>query len=151
MSRLMDEVLPGAPKPFAVMTAYRAWAHWSAVLDGGGYQVKHAAAKRDVLSSESALTVLCEVYARAVFEVALAMHFDGVDSKVDVEVMLQVVDAFGPDYAEEVYARVSAMGPVVPYGHRSRVGGFVDASKGESSGLCASNRSADNEGGVGDE
>ena len=144
MIRLMDQAPPDAPKPFSVMVAYRAWAQWTAVLDGGGYQVKHVVAKRDVLSLESAVRVLCEVYARAVFEVALAMRFDRVDSKVDVEVMLQIVDAFGQEVGEEVYARVRAVGPVVPYAGRTPMGaietaralGCVDASRGESSGAC---------------
>jgi hypothetical protein len=119
-----DGAAEGPQKRFAPMTCYRAWAGWTAVIDGGGYQVKHVAAKRDVLSSESVVRVLCEVYARAIMEVALATYFDRVDSKVDVEVALQILDAFGLEMAEEVYRRVQAVGPVVPYAGR-HPGGIV--------------------------
>lgn len=117
MNRLLD-TLPEERAPFSVMAAYRAWASWVALLDGGGYQVKHVVARRDSITAETAVRVLCEVYARAVFEVALALEFDKADSKVDVEIMLQIIDAFGRSVGEEVYARVGAIGPVVPYAGR---------------------------------
>jgi hypothetical protein len=126
LMHMLDAAAEGPEKRFAPMTAYRAWAGWTALIDGGGYQVKHVAARRDVLSPESAVRVLCEVYARAVMEVALAMYFDRCDSRVDVEVMLQMVDAFGQEVAEEVYRRVAAVGPVVPYAGRAPSGVIVE-------------------------
>lgn len=113
MERVMDCEGAGAANPFGVMSCYRAWSHWCARLDGGGYQVRHVSARVDRLKADKAVEVLCEVYARAVFEVSLAMCFDNCDSRVDHEVLLQIADSFGRPVAERVYERVASVGPVV--------------------------------------
>ena len=113
MGRWLDEGEEPQSQSLSVLTAYRAWSHWCAKLDGGGYQVRHVAARRERLSREQVVNPLCEVYARAVFEVSLALHFDGVDTQVDHHVLLQIAESFGLSTADEVYRLVSGVGPVV--------------------------------------
>lgn len=113
MGRWLDDSEAKEAHPFGVMSCYRAWSHWCAHLDGGGYQVKHVAARRERLSHEQVVMPLCEVYSRAVFEVALALEYDRCDTHVDHEVLLQIVDAFGLAMADEVFVACEKVGPVV--------------------------------------
>lgn len=113
MGRWLEETEEKEGHAFSVMACYRSWSHWCARLDGGGYQVRHVASRKDRLTKEQAIEPLCEVYARAVFEVALALEYDGVDSQVDHHVLLQISESFGLGMADEVYRRVTAIGPVV--------------------------------------
>lgn len=103
---------------FGVMPCYRAWAYWVARLDGGGYQVKHVVARRDMLTGEQIVTALCEVYSRAVFETSLSVHFEGIDSKADEEVITQIAIAFGELVAQDVITWTAKHGPLVQHASR---------------------------------
>lgn len=131
MGRWLDDTEAGKGHAFSVMSCYRAWSHWCAKLDGGGYQVRHVAAKKDRLTREQLLDPLCEIYARAVFECALALHFDRVDSHVDHEVLLQIVEAFGLSTADDVYRAVELVGPVVLRGSEGDAMRRLSAAVGE--------------------
>lgn len=100
--------------PWLPTTAFRAWSGWTALIDGGCYQVRHIAARRERMSLSDAVKCLCEIYARAVFETAFGMFFSDVDSRADVEVLAQITDAFGPEIARRVAADVAEVGPVPP-------------------------------------
>lgn len=93
--------------------AYRAWARWAAELDGAGYQVRHAHALRDKAPVELVAKVLCEVYARATFEVALGWHFDELDSHADEQVAEHIRQLFNADTFAAVRAECERHGCVV--------------------------------------
>lgn len=100
--------------PWLPTTAFRAWSHWTAQIDGGCYQVRHVAERRERMSQADAVKCLCEVYARAVFEVAFGIFFSDVDSRADIEVLTQITHAFGANVARTVAEEVSIVGPVPP-------------------------------------
>lgn len=114
MGRWLDDATEAkGGHAFGVMACYRSWAHWCARLDAGGYQVRHVAHRKDRLQPDQILEALCEVYSRAIFEVALAMEYDKMDSQVDHQVLLQITEAFGLAVADEVHRWVNELGPVV--------------------------------------
>lgn len=131
MGRWLDDTEANTGHVFSVMACYRAWSHWCAKLDGGGYQVRHVAARKDRLTHEQLLDPLCEIYARAVFECALSMNFDRVDSHVDHEVLLQILEAFGLQTADDVYRAVEKVGPVVLRGSEGDAMRRLGAAVGE--------------------
>jgi hypothetical protein len=113
--RALETNLPEASEQAfpSVPEAYRSWAGWVGRLDAGGYQVKHAHAARDKAEPDVILSVLCEVYARATFEVALGWHFDVLDSHADEQVRAHIREMFSAEMAEKVRERVGEMGVVV--------------------------------------
>lgn len=113
MGRWLDDASEAKSHAFSVMSCYRSWAHWCARLDAGGYQVRHVAHKKDLLKPDQIVEALCEVYSRAVFEVALAIEYDKVDSRVDHQVLLHIAESFGLAVADEVHRWVSELGPIV--------------------------------------
>jgi hypothetical protein len=104
-------------KSLTVPNAYLAWAHWVNLQDVGGLQivaVQQAFSGRVTPDDERArLTALCEVYARAIFETALAIHFDEVDSMSDVQVATQISMHFSDELALAVHRACRAHGPTV--------------------------------------
>lgn len=94
-----------------IPAAYRAWALWANELGFGCLQV--STVKQYESAGPQRLAQLCEVYSRAVFETAIGLHFDAVDSNVDMLVLLQIQELFSAQLADEVHAAVKARGPVI--------------------------------------
>lgn len=94
-----------------VPSAYRAWAYW--VSENGGYGGLQVAQIRGAdVEPARARIMLCEVFARATMEVAIGEHFDRIDSRVDVAVLMLIEELFGGAEAEAVYKAVRERGPV---------------------------------------
>jgi hypothetical protein len=104
-------------KSLTVPNAYLAWAHWVNLQNVGGLQVAavHAAFNGRVSPDDerARLVALCEVYARAIFETALAIHFDECDSMSDVQVATHIALHFSDDLAVSVHRACRAHGPTV--------------------------------------
>ena len=96
----------------SVPAAYRAWAHWCNKAGVGGMQVANIAVAREHMEKEMVLMCLCEVYARAVMEVAIGLHFSHADSQVDVLVLQHMSEMFDAGVAVLVQDRCSRVGPV---------------------------------------
>ncbi len=91
--------------------AYRAWAYWVNVCNGGGFQVVQVRAAD--LPTEHNHLCLCEVYARATFETVLGLHFDSMDSHADDHVLNQIAELYSHELALSVREAVAARGPIV--------------------------------------
>lgn len=102
-----------AMSEFGVMSCYRAWSYWVARLDAGGYQVRHVVQRRERLTRDQMVECLCEIYARGLFETALSVHFEGVDSKGDAEVLDQITLSFGEGVMRDVVRLVAEHGPTL--------------------------------------
>jgi hypothetical protein len=104
------------PAPLTVPSAYRAWSHWTNKLGVGCLQVPHVFRSFEGRTGDAdrdhLLAALCEVYSRAIFEASIALEYDRVDSLVDIHVLHEVSDRWGPDMATLVHASVRAVGPV---------------------------------------
>jgi hypothetical protein len=105
------------PATLTVPAAFRAWSHWTNRLGIGCLQVPALYRDFEGQTSDAArdqlLAALCEVYSRGIFETAIGIHFDRIDSLADVHVLQLVSERFGHHMAELVHASVSANGPVV--------------------------------------
>lgn len=102
-----------AVQEFGVMACYRAWSYWVARLDAGGYQVRHVVQRRERLSRDQIVECLCEIYSRGLFETALSVHFEGVDSKGDAEVLDQILLSFGEGVVADVVRLTAEHGPTL--------------------------------------
>ena len=109
MSNPLQPMSPSAPR-LTVPAAYRAWALTCNTQGFGGMQVARIRAS-DADESATALALL-EVFQRATFETALALHFDGTDTMADVEVFRQIGELFGTRLAARVLDMAAANGPV---------------------------------------
>lgn len=101
--------------PLTVPTAFRSWAAIVGELGCGGMQVGAVRQHKTdgTMSEETVQLALCEVYARAVMETAIGLHFDSVDSGVDQLVLSHIEELFSLDYARGIHETVRERGPVV--------------------------------------
>jgi len=104
------------PATLSVPNAFRAWSHWANTLGIGCLQVpslqRTFEGRTSAPEQKELVTALCEVYARAVFETAIGLEYDRIDSHADVHVFHQIADRWGSAFAATVHARVAANGPV---------------------------------------
>lgn len=109
---MMLELETVHPRPLTVPNAYKAWAYWVGRCNGGGMQVAQLASFKGRLEDERITLGLCEVYARAQMELAIGLQYDEQDSRIDVAVMQLIEQVFNASTADEVHAKVKAVGPV---------------------------------------